>query len=142
MKRVTGVGGIFFKCNDPGKTRDWYRKHLGIQSGEFGGVFEWRLADGESEEKGHTVWNPFPKKTEYFDPGEKEFMVNYRVDDLEELLTVLEEEGVEIVGEMEEYDYGKFGWIMDPDGNKIELWEPKDRVYEDLVEKEARNKSS
>lgn len=138
MKRVTGIGGIFFKTEDPEKTKDWYRKHLGINSGAYGGTFEWRHAEDGSK-KGFTAWGPFSADTEYFLPSEKEFMFNYRVENLEELLEVLEEEGVEIVGEMQEYEYGKFGWIMDPNGQKIELWEPNDEVYEKMGEDEAGN---
>lgn len=141
MKRVTGIGGIFFKCKDPEKTKEWYRKHLGIKSGRHGGTFEWRHSEDASK-KGFTAWGPFSRDTDYFEPGEKEFMYNYRVVDLEKLLEVLKKEGVEVVGEIEEYDYGKFGWIMDPDGQKIELWEPNDEVYEKMVEKEEANKSS
>lgn len=142
MKRVTGIGGIFFKCKDPKKTKDWYRKHLGIQSGEYGGTFEWRHAEDKSK-KGYTAWGPFSADTEYFRPSENDFMYNYRVADLEKLLKALKEEGVTVVGEIEEYEYGKFGWIMDPDGQKIELWEPNDEVYENMADEDNNaNKSS
>lgn len=141
MKRVTGIGGIFFKSDDPKSTKNWYRKHLGIKSGQYGGTFEWRHAD-EKNKKGFTAWSAFPDDTEYLNPSKKEFMVNYRVDNLEKLLKTLEEEGVEIVGEMEEFEYGKFGWIMDPNGIKIELWEPNDEVYESMGEDQSLNKSS
>jgi predicted enzyme related to lactoylglutathione lyase len=122
MKRVTGIGGIFFKSKDPAKMREWYSQHLGIKSEQYGTVFEWQDEKGE---KGMTVWNLFKEDTKYFDPAEKQFMLNYRVENLEELLKVLKEEGVTIVGEMQKFDYGNFGWILDPEGNKIELWEPK-----------------
>ncbi len=125
MKRVTGIGGIFFKCEDPEKAKEWYNKHLGIASDKYGAMFEWRKA-GNPEEKGCTVWGPFEEKSDYFAPSQKPFMLNYRVENLEKLLDVLKDEGVEIVGEMQTFDYGKFGWIMDPEGNKIELWEPLD----------------
>ena len=141
MKRVTGIGGVFFKSKDPEKTKEWYRKHLGIKSGRYGGTFEWRHSEDASK-KGYTAWTPFTKDSDYFDPSDKEFMYNYRVVDLEKLLDVLRKEGVEVVGEMEEYDYGKFGWIMDPDGQKIELWEPNDKVYEKIVDGEESNKSA
>lgn len=142
MKRVTGIGGLFFKSKDPEQTKAWYREHLGIESGQYGGTFEWRHAEDENK-KGFTAWGPFKADTDYFNPSKKEFMFNYRVDDLEKLLEVLKEEGVEIVGEMEVYDYGKFGWIMDPDGQKIELWEPNDNVYETMADGENKpNKSS
>lgn len=142
MKRVTGIGGLFFKSKDPEITKEWYKKHLGIKSGEYGGTFEWRHAEDEKK-KGFTAWSPFKEDTDYFLPAEKEFMINYRVNNLEKLLEVLKEEGVEVVGEMEVYDYGKFGWIMDPDGQKIELWEPVDEVYEKMADEENNsNKSS
>lgn len=141
MKRVTGIGGIFFKSSNPEKTKEWYKKHLGINSDQYGGTFEWRHAE-DVNKKGFTAWSVFSEDTDYLDPAEKEFMINYRVNDLEQLLKVLKEEGVEVIGEMEEYDYGKFGWIMDPNGIKIELWEPNDKVYEKMADKNASNKSS
>ena len=122
-KRVTGLGGVFFKSTNPTALKQWYKEHLEIDSGEHGAMFNWRYHDDPAKE-GNTVWSVFPDDTGYFKPGTREFMFNYRVEDLEELLKVLKKEGVEIVGEIEEYPYGKFGWIMDPDGNKIELWEP------------------
>ena len=125
MKRVTGIGGIFFKTRDPEKTKAWYKKHLDLPVDQWGATFGWRDKN-DPDRICHTAWSPFPADTTYFSPSEKNFMFNYRVENLELLLTVLEEEGVEIVGELEEHDYGKFGWIMDPDGNKIELWEPVD----------------
>ena len=124
-KRVTGIGGIFFKCNDPEKVKQWYTKHLGIPAGQYGAMFEWREKD-KPEREATTVWNPFGNNTKYFEPSEKPFMFNYRVENLEELLKALKEEGVEQVGEMQSFDYGKFAWIMDCEGNKIELWEPID----------------
>jgi predicted enzyme related to lactoylglutathione lyase len=125
MKRVTGLGGVFFKCSDTAKIKEWYKKHLGIDSEPYGAIFKWR--DNENPDRsGSTTWSPFPSTTEYFSPSEKPFMFNYRVENLRELLDVLRKEGVQVVGEIEEYEYGKFGWILDPDGNKIELWEPVD----------------
>ena len=121
-KRVTGLGGIFFKCADPKAQREWYSKHLGVPATEYGAVFKWR-EDENPEKKGQTVWNPFKQETKYFEPSAKEFMINYRVEDLAALLEELKKEGVPIVGEMQVYDYGKFAHIMDPEGNKIELWE-------------------
>jgi predicted enzyme related to lactoylglutathione lyase len=127
MKRVTGLGGVFFKTTDPKKTKEWYGKHLGLPVGEYGVSFQWIDPDNkEAKAPAITSWSPFAADTKYFQPSEKPFMFNYRVENLVELLKVLKEEGVQIVGEVEEYPYGKFGWIMDPDGNKIELWEPKD----------------
>jgi predicted enzyme related to lactoylglutathione lyase len=128
MKRVTGVGGIFFKADDPAKIRDWYKKHLGMDGmQDWGFVFKWKELDNSNAPvPASTSWSPFKADTKHFNPSEKQFMFNYRVENLVELLKVLKEEGVQIVGEIEEYPYGKFGWIMDPEGNKIELWEPKD----------------
>lgn len=126
-KRVTGIGGVFFKSRDPEALRGWYQKHLHIESGEYGALFKWRQHD-QPEKEGATAWNPFPEDTSYYQPSKKDFMFNYRVEDLEALLALLKDEGVEIVGEIEEYPYGKFGWIMDPEGNKIELWEPPDET--------------
>lgn len=127
-KRVTGIGGIFFKTKDPSKMKEWYGKHLGIETDQYGGLFKWR--DFEDKEKVCTsAWSPFKEDSDYFGPSEKEYMFNYRVENLEELLAELEKEGVQIVGKVEEYEYGKFGWIMDPEGRKIELWEPKDAPF-------------
>lgn len=129
MKRVTGLGGVFFKSKDVKASQAWYEKHLGIASGEYGGMFIWREYDNP-EKQASTAWGPFKDDTTYFEPSKKDFMFNYRVENLEELLKVLKEEGVEVVGEMQVFDYGKFGWIMDPEGNKIELWEPIDAKLE------------
>jgi predicted enzyme related to lactoylglutathione lyase len=125
MKRVTGLGGIFFRCKDPEKITKWYKKHLGIDSKNGVSIFGWR-DEKNPDKKCYTVWSPFPDKTKYFSPSKKPFMLNYRVENLEKLLKTLRKEGIEIVGEIEEYEYGKFGWILDPEGNKIELWEPID----------------
>jgi predicted enzyme related to lactoylglutathione lyase len=132
MKRVTGIGGIFFKSDDPERLYQWYENHLGIErdSGGTAAAFEWRELD-DAEKKGMTVWSIFPRGTKYFDPGRSSFMINYRVDDLDRLLKVLKEEGVEIDPHREDYDYGRFAWIMDPDGNRVELWEsPKGKKKE------------
>ena len=127
MKRVTGLGGVFFKTTDPKKIKEWYGKHLGLPIDDYGASFRWIDPDEkETKAPASTVWSPFKDDTTYFQPSEKQFMFNYRVENLEDLLKVLKEEGVTIVGEMQDEPYGKFGWIMDPDGNKIELWEPKD----------------
>lgn len=128
MKRVTGIGGLFFKSKDSKAIYKWYSKHPGIQCNEYGTVFKWR-EENNKEHIGYTVWSAFKEDTDYFDPGEKQFMFNYRVENLIELLNVLKEEGVTVVGEIEEYSYGKFGWILDPEGNKIEPWEPNDEVF-------------
>jgi predicted enzyme related to lactoylglutathione lyase len=123
MKRVIGLGGIFFKSNDPDKLRAWYQKHLGLELDAYGSVvFDCRAET--SEKAAQTVWSLFPTDTKYFDPSNASFMINYRVENLDELLKLLRSEGVEVDERMEEYDYGRFGWIMDPEGNRIELWEP------------------
>lgn len=124
--RVTGIGGLFFKTTDPKKTKDWYKTYLGFNTDDWGCTFWWKDEQGN---KCSTQWSPFAKDTSYFEPSKKDFMFNYRVENLEALLKVLADEGVTIVGDMEEYDYGKFGWILDGDGNKIELWEPKDAAF-------------
>jgi len=124
--RVTGLGGFFFKCEDPDAQKQWYKEHLGIPTDQYGWTFWWRDENGN---KCSTQWSPFAGNTTYFQPSEKQFMMNFRVENLVELLKVLEKEGVTIVGEMEEYDYGKFGWILDPEGNKLELWEPVDSAF-------------
>lgn len=127
-KKVTGIGGIFFKTKDPAQIKEWYGKHLGIETDQYGGLFKWR--DLEDKEKVCTsAWSPFNEDTDYFGPSEKEYMFNYRVENLVELLEELKKEGVTVVGEIEEYEYGKFGWIMDPEGRKIELWEPIDAPF-------------
>ena len=125
MERVTGVGGIFFKSEDPERLYRWYEQHLGIHRTPdgMGAVFEWRAPD-DADKKGMTVWSIFPRKTKYFDPSSSAFMINYRVEDLDSLLEELKKECVQIDPHREDYDYGRFAWIMDPDGNRIELWEP------------------
>ncbi|RUT68957.1 VOC family protein [Flavobacterium cupreum] len=125
MKKVTGIGGIFFKCNDPEKMRDWYKTHLGLDTNDYGATFEWTEAT-DSAKKGSTQWSPFPEATKYFEPSAKDFMINYRVADLEALVAELKKEGVTIVDQIETYDYGKFIHIIDMEGNKIQLWEPFD----------------
>jgi len=133
MKRVTGIGGIFFKCESPEEMRAWYNPRLGLKTNEYGSLFEFRLSDSP-EKKGYLQWSPFAKTTNYMEPSQKEFMINYRVENLEELLAALVEEGVEVIGEMEVCEYGKFAHIMDPEGNKIELWEPVDAVFTKMNE--------
>ncbi len=132
-KRVTALGGIFFKTENPEKMRTWYAEHLGLSTDKHGTTFEWRHSDAP-ERKGFTVWSPFSAKTDYFKPSEKEFMINYHVENLEWLLSELKKEGVKIVGEMVVESYGKFAHILDPEGNKIELWESIDPVFETILE--------
>ncbi len=123
MKRVTGIGGIFFKCKDAEAMKEWYGKHLGFNTDAYGAMFEWYEEPNDTK-KGLTQWSPFSDPTTYFAPSTKEFMVNYRVENLEALVEELKKEGVVIVDAIETYDYGKFVHILDPEGNKIELWEP------------------
>lgn len=125
MKKVTGIGGILFKCKDPNKMKEWYKTHLGINSNEYGATFEWSEAS-DSTKKGSTQWSPFAKTTKYFEPSTRDFMINYRVENLEELVEQLKKEGVAIVDKIETFDYGKFVHIVDLEGNKVELWEPND----------------
>lgn len=125
MKRVTGIGGIFFKSKDPKASMEWYHKHLGLNTNPYGATFEWYEGD-DSTRKGQTQWTPFPESTKYFEPSGKDFMINYRVENLEALVKELKQEGVTIVDAIESYDYGKFVHILDGEGNKIQLWEPKD----------------
>lgn len=131
LKRVTGIGGIFFKCKNPKAVREWYQEHLGLNTNPYGSVFEW-WQGADSTKKGFTQWSPFNEKTTYFEPSTKDFMINYRVDNLEALVAALTKEGVTITDTIETYDYGKFVHIMDLEGNKIELWEPNDLEYEKL----------
>ncbi len=130
-KKVTGIGGIFFKCKDPVKMREWYQAHLGLNTNQYGAVFEW-WQGADSSKKGFSQWSPFKETTKYFEPSTKEFMINYRVDNLVALVDQLKKEGVTVTDTIETYDYGKFAHIMDMEGNKIELWEPNDIEYEKL----------
>ncbi len=124
MKRVTGIGGIFFKAQDPKALGAWYKTHLGIDVLDWGGAaFRWN-SDDNPQGVGTTIWSPFKADTGYFAPGSASFMINYRVADLHALLAALRAEGVQVDDKVEESEYGKFGWVVDPEGNKLELWEP------------------
>ena len=123
MKRVTGIGGIFFKSKDPKAIKEWYAKHLGFIIADDGSTLFESKQPGTNKTC-YTVWSPFKETTDYFKPSEKQFMFNYRVENLEALLAELKKEGVEVIGEIQEFSFGKFGYILDPEGNKIELWEP------------------
>lgn len=125
MKKVTGLGGVFFKCDNPQTMNEWYAKNLGLPASEYGTTFEWRQEDDPSK-KGSTSWCTFAQNTDAFNPSAKPFMINYRVENLVLLLEELKKENVTIVDEIAEYDYGKFVHVLDPEGNIIELWEPKD----------------
>ncbi len=125
MERVTGIGGIFFKARDAAALKVWYREHLGMEPDADGGVaFQWR--DGETPERpGFTVWAPFRNDTQYFAPSDAPFMINYRVRDLDRMLDQLRAAGVTVDDRIDEHPNGRFAWAMDPEGNRIELWEPK-----------------
>ena len=131
MKRVTSIGGIFFKCKNPKKMREWYNTHLGLNTNQYGTVFEWRQAT-DSTQKGFTQWSPFAETTKYFEPSTKDFMINYRVENLKGLVEQLNKEGVTIADTIQSVEYGKFVHIIDIEGNKVELWEPNDIEYEKL----------
>lgn len=130
-KKVTGIGGIFFKCKDPKKTREWYKTNLGLNTNEYGAVFEWRQG-ADTLKKGFSQWSPFSEKTKYFEPSTKDFMINYRVGNLKSLVAELKKNKVTVLDTIETYDYGKFVHILDAEGNKLELWEPNDIEYEKL----------
>jgi predicted enzyme related to lactoylglutathione lyase len=124
MKRVTGIGGVFFKSKDPKALGAWYKTHLGINVEDWGGaVFRWKEPENPNG-VGTTVWSPFAENTNYFAPSSAPFMINYRVEDLRALLAQLRSEGVQVEEKVEESDFGKFGWVIDPEGNKLELWQP------------------
>lgn len=131
MKRVTGIGGIFFKCKNPAQMREWYHTHLGLEVNKYGSVFEWRQG-ADTTQKGFTQWSPFSEKTKYFDPSTKDYMINYRVQNLTALVALLQKEGVTITDSIETASYGKFVHILDMEGNKVELWEPNDIEYEKM----------
>ncbi len=122
MNRVQGIGGIFFKAKDPEVLREWYRRHLGIKLEEWGGAVMFTNA-GEKN-PGYQIWSIFDSTTAYFEPGKATFMINYRVDDLKALLEVLKLEGCQVDERIEESEFGIFGWVVDPEGNRIELWQP------------------
>ncbi len=115
MEKVVGIGGIFFKAKDPEALRKWYDQHLGIPESEWGTVFE---------TTGQTVWSPFPETTEYFGAGKQEFMINYRVENLEAMVEQLRSAGVPVETKDEDQEYGLFAWATDPEGNRFELWQP------------------
>lgn len=137
MKRVTGIGGVFFKCKDPNQVKDWYKTHLGFDTDQWGTSFEWRSSE-KPEQKGYTQWSPFKDTTDYFNPSTKDFMFNYRVENLVALVELLKQEGVTVLDEIEEFEYGKFVHILDLEGNKIELWEPVDEDFEKVAEGQTK----
>ena len=131
--RVTGIGGIFFKTTDPAKTKEWYSKNLGMKTDEYGTMFEFRTSENP-EQKAYLQWSPFSAKTKYFEPSQKEFMINYRVENMEALVEELKANGVTVLDSIATYDYGKFVHILDNDNNKIELWEPIDNEFDKTEE--------
>lgn len=131
-KRVTGIGGVFFKANNPKMLKEWYEKHLGMKMDAYGTNFEWRQGT-DSSKKGFTQWSVFSNKTTYFEPSKKDCMINYRVENLDRLYRELQAEHVQIVDKVETFEYGKFLHIIDLEGNKIELWEPIDESYDKAV---------
>jgi predicted enzyme related to lactoylglutathione lyase len=123
-QRVTGIGGVFFKARDPKVLGAWYQRHLGIALEDWGGaVFRW-ASEVNPTGTGTTTWSPFAESSTYFAPSEARFMINYRVADLHALLAALRNEGCAVDDKVDESEYGKFGWVMDPEGNRIELWQP------------------
>lgn len=127
-KKVTGIGGIFFKTKNPEAIKTWYSKNLGLSTDKYGALFEFRQSENP-DKKGYLQWSPFDEDTEYFKPSEKDFMVNFRVENLEELVDELKLAGATILDDIEIFDYGKFVHVLDPENNKIELWEPVDEVF-------------
>ncbi|TLZ79961.1 MAG: VOC family protein [Methanobacteriota archaeon] len=121
--RITGIGGIFFKAKDPEALARWYRDHLGISIEAMVALFTWRSGK-DGRHTGHTVWSIFPDDTSYFGKDGATFMINYRVKDLDAVIRALRKEGVTVDPKIEELEYGRFGWVVDPEGNRIELWEP------------------
>jgi len=133
MKKVTGIGGIFFKCKDAAAIKEWYKQHLGFNTDQYGTTFECG-SNNAADQKVLTQWSPFSETTKYFEPSVKEFMINYRVENLVLLVEQLKKDGVTVLDEIETFDYGKFVHIMDIEGNKIELWEPIDAAINENVD--------
>ena len=129
--KVTGIGGIFFRTKDPKAVKEWYGENLGLAISEYGSSFEFRNAN-RPDEINYLQWSPFDENTDYFDPSDKEFMINYRVQNIEGLVKKLRENGVTILDSIETYSYGKFVHILDLEGNKIELWEPVDSAFTEM----------
>ena len=128
MAKITGIGGVFFKCRDIEAARNWYRDVLGAPMEDaYGAAFPFRN-DDRPDERGYAVLGPFNDRTRYFEPSDRGFMINLRVDDLDGVLARLKAAGAQIVGDIEEYEYGRFGWVIDPEGVKLELWEPSGQV--------------
>ncbi len=135
MGRVTGIGGVFFKCKDPVAQRKWYQEQLGLDTDEYGTNFEWRHSSNP-DRLGYSQWSPFKNDSEYFDG---EFMINYRVDDLNGILESLASNGTELIGEIQEEKFGRFAHVRDPEGIKLELWEPNDEQYKKILDGVTRS---
>lgn len=133
MKKVTGIGGILFTCKDPNQLKQWYAKHLGMPTDDYGVNFVWRK-DDKPEERGCTQWSAMPEGSAYMQPSTAPFMINYRVENLDAIVADLKREGVTVLDEIEVTDYGKFVHILDGEGHKVELWEPIDSEYEKLLD--------
>ena len=135
--KVTGIGGIFFFTDNPQDTKDWYQKHLGIDCNEWGATFASRNLEN-ADEINYLQWSPFKTGSEYFAPSKKEFMINYRVQNIEGLVAQFKQNGVTVLDEIASFDYGKFVHILDHEGNKIELWEPVDKVFTEMEEDKSK----
>lgn len=126
--RITGIGGVFFQCEDPNKMREWYAKNFGLTTDEYGALFEFRKATAP-DEVAYLQWSTMSRDSDHFKPSKSPFMINYRVENIEALVEQLQTSGHKMLDEIAVYDYGKFVHLLDPEGNKIELWEPVDRVF-------------
>ncbi len=131
--KITGIGGIFFKCKNPNAQKEWYAKHFQLDVDKYGTMFKFRL-ENQPDKTGYLQWSPFSADTDYFSPSTKDFMINYRVENIEALIEELKAEGITVLDDISSYDYGKFVHIMDPEGNKIELWEPIDAAFDKYYE--------
>ena len=129
-KKVTGIGGLFFKCKDPDGMKEWYSRNLGLITNEYGSLFEFRNTD-RPEELNYLKWSPMKDNTAYYAPSKKEFMINFRVKHIEDLVEELKAGSVEVVDKIESFEYGKFVHVMDPEGHKLEWWEPIDQLFTD-----------
>ncbi|MCB2222454.1 MAG: VOC family protein [Bacteroidetes bacterium] len=127
--KVTGLGGVFFKSKDPEALKKWYENNLGLPCDQHGHLFEWLQTDAPTK-KGFTQFGVFNSDTEYMQPSQKDYMINFRVDDVVIMIERLKKAGMKVIGDIDTYSYGKFAWVMDPDGNKVELWEPIDETFE------------
>lgn len=137
--KITGLGGIFFKSKDPNAMKQWYNDNFSMGTDQYGKSFAWRDVNNK-EHIGHTQWSVMKDDTDYFDPGKQQYMINYRVENLEELLEELKSKGIKQIGGLDKYDYGNFAWVLDPEGNKIELWEPVDQIFTDMDEEQKKAK--